>query len=149
MKIIVGPSKQSKYSHHHSASYSAVSHKRLRAKSQIPKIPAHFAHVKAWRASKNKGRHAAGITINSFDVCKKEWIQLGKVQFEVIKQHFGKDGFRNPFKAWSDNILFQNKSWSLKKYQESLKKIVDEWGTDAECQTRSNTLPFKASCIYV
>ena len=39
MKIIVGPSKQSKYSHHHCASYSAVSHKRLRAKSQIPKIP--------------------------------------------------------------------------------------------------------------
>ena len=49
-----------------------------------------------------------------------------KFRFEVTKQHFGEDGFRNTFKALSGNILFQNKSWSLKKYQESSKKVVDE-----------------------
>ena len=41
-------------------------------------------------------------------------MDLVKVQFEVTKQHFGEDGFRNAFKASSGNILFQNKSWSLR-----------------------------------
>ena len=43
------------------------------------------------------------------------------------KQNFG-GGFRRAFKASSDNMLFQN--------HESSKKIVDELGTDVECQTR-------------
>ena len=37
--MIVGSSTQSKYRHHDSASYSTVSHTKVSAKSQIPKIP--------------------------------------------------------------------------------------------------------------
>ena len=71
MKIIVGPSRQSKYSHHHSASYSAVSHKRVRAKSQIPKIMS-ISHMLRLRELQKRQRLAKVVTINSFDVCKKE-----------------------------------------------------------------------------
>ena len=60
----------------------------------------------------------------------------GEVQFEITKQHFGEEGFRRAFKALSDNMLFQNKSWVLKKYHESSKKVLDVLGTDVECQTR-------------
>ena len=77
-----------------------------------------------------------GITIKKFDICKNEWIELNEVQFEVTKQHFVEVGFRREFKVSSDDILFQNKSWVLNMYHESLKKIIDELGTDAECQTR-------------
>ena len=77
-----------------------------------------------------------GITIRKFDVCKNEWIELDQVQFEVTKQHFVEVEFGTKFNVSSDDILFQNKSWVLNKYHESLKKIVDELGTDAEYQTR-------------
>ena len=43
---------------------------------------------------------------------------------------------KRAFIASSDNTLFQNKTWLL-KYHESSKKIVDELGTDGECQTRN------------
>ena len=44
---------------------------------------------------------------------------------EVTKHHFEEGGFRRTYKASSDNILFQNKSWVLKKLE-----------NDAECQMR-------------
>ena len=85
-----------------------------------------------------KERQIESITVERVDVSKKEWIQLGEVQFEVAKQHFGEGGFRRPFKALSGNILYQNKSRVLKKSHESSKKIVDELGADVECQMRKS-----------
>ena len=152
MKLIAGPSKVPKYSRRHSASYSAVSHKRVGANSQTPKSLS-TSHMLKLGELQKKERQTEGITIESFDVSKKEWIQLGEVQFEVTKQHFGEGGFRKAFETSSDNILFQNKSWVLKKYHESSKRIADELGTDAECQTRKtiqmHCLSFKTSGICV
>ena len=74
----------------------------------------YFARVKIWKASKER-ETGRGYAIKSFDISKKEWIQLGEVQFEVMKQDFGKGGFRRASKAPNDNILFQNKSLGTKK----------------------------------
>ena len=134
-----GPSKVPKYRHPHSASHLAVSHKRVGAKSQIPKGLSISHMLKLWELQK-KGRQTEGITIESFDVSKKIWIQLGEVPFEVTKQHFGQGGCKRAFIASSDNTLFQSKTWLL-KYHESSKKIVDELGTDGECQTSSWNMP--------
>ena len=130
-----GPSKVPKYRHPHSASHLAVWHKRVGAKSQIPKSLSISHMLKLWALQK-KGRQTESITIESFDVSKKIWIQLGEVPFEVTKQHFGQGGCKRAFIASSDNTLFQSKTWLL-KYHESSKKIVDELGTDGECQTRN------------
>ena len=67
-----GPSKVPKYSHSKSASYSAVSHKRVGAKSQIPKFLS-ISHILKLRELQKKEKQAEGITIESFDVSKKEW----------------------------------------------------------------------------
>ena len=123
-----GPLKVPKYSHPRSASYSIVSEKRVGAKLQIPKSLSILHLLKLGKLQKKERQ--------SFEVSQKEWIQLGQVQFEVTKQHFGEGGFKRTCKASSGNILFQNKSWVLKKYHESSKKIVDELGADVECQTR-------------
>ena len=130
-----GPLKVPKYSHARSASYSTVSEKRVGAKSQIPRSLSILHLLKLGKVQK-KERLIEGITIENFAVSQKEWIQLDQVPFEVTKQHFGEGGFKRTFKASSGNILFQNKSWVLKKYHESSKKIVDELGVDVECQTR-------------
>ena len=58
---------------------------------------------------------------------------------------------RRAFNSLSNNIVFQNKNWVLKKYHDSWKNIVDELGTDVEWQEKShpNVLLFKASCNYI
>lgn len=80
-------------------------------------------------------RDRQSITLDSFDISKKECIKLDEVQFEVIKQFFG-GVLRRAFNSSSDNIIFQNKSWVLKKYHDSSKNIFDELGTDVECPNR-------------
>ena len=95
----------------------------------------YFAHVETWKASKEREADQV-YHKQSFDVCQKEWIQIGEVQFEVTNQHFAENGFGRAFKDLSDNILFQNKSWFLRKYHESSKRNFDELGTDVDRQTR-------------
>ena len=54
--------------------------------------------------------------------------------------------------TFSDKILFQNKSWKLKKYHKSSKKIVDEnknWRWMSNENGLSNVLPFTTSSICV
>ena len=79
------------------------------AKFQIPKNLS-ISHKSKLGEPQKKERQTHGITIESFDVSKKEWIQLDEVQFQVTKQYFGEGGFRRACKASSVNILFQNKS---------------------------------------
>ena len=54
--------------------------------------------------------------------------------------------------TFGDKILFQNKSWKLKKYHRSWKKIVDEnknWRWMSNENGLSNVLPFTTSSICV
>lgn len=99
-----------------------------------------FLNVCLFRTCKNLTffkikRDRQSITLDSFDISKKECIKLDEVQFEVIKQFFG-GVLRRAFNSSSDNIIFQNKSWVLKKYHDSSKNIFDELGTDVECPNR-------------
>ena len=66
-------SKIPKYSHPHITSSSAASLKRVEAKSQIKSLS--IFHMLWLVEPQKKERQADDITIESFDVCKKEWMQ--------------------------------------------------------------------------
>ena len=57
------------------------------AKSQNPKSLSilHMLILGELKKKKKKNRQTEGITIESFDASKKEWIQLPEVHFEVTK----------------------------------------------------------------
>ena len=68
-----GPSKIPKYSHPHITSNSAASLKRVETKSQIKCLS--IFHMLRLGKPQKKERQADGVTIESFDVSKKEWMQ--------------------------------------------------------------------------
>ena len=74
-----------------------------------------------------KERQTEGITIDSFDVSKKEWIKLEEVQFEVAKQHFVDGVFRRAFKASNDNILFKISVGYRKSIINLQRKLLMSW----------------------
>ena len=80
-------------------------------------------------------RETESITIDSFDVSKKEWIQLGKIQFEVTKQHSGKGGFRKA-KLWVTTFHSKMRVWFWKSIMNLQRKLLRWVGNLCWSQTR-------------
>ncbi|KAJ7349548.1 hypothetical protein OS493_038615 [Desmophyllum pertusum] len=67
------------------------------------------------------------IELFTFDLTDMAWSsQPSTVEFSIVKEPFGKGGFREAFKATSKTPGFQHQQWVVKKYLKSAVDIIEE-----------------------
>ncbi|KAJ7371602.1 hypothetical protein OS493_024278 [Desmophyllum pertusum] len=77
------------------------------------------------------------IELFTFDLTDMAWSsQTSTVEFSIVKEPFGKGGFREAFKATSKTPGFQHQQWVVKKYLKSAVDIIEETKQTIEQHTK-------------
>ena len=81
--------------------------------------------------------NTTAITLHSFNIDVMAWYKVPTtVEFALLQNQLGTGGFRQAFKATTNNTTYSNTAWVVKKYLPETVKIVEETHQTVEAHTR-------------
>uniref|UniRef100_A0A7M5TWE5 Alpha-type protein kinase domain-containing protein n=1 Tax=Clytia hemisphaerica TaxID=252671 RepID=A0A7M5TWE5_9CNID len=80
----------------------------------------------------------ASISVKSFNLVDMKWTSHGSCSFQIDEKILGTGGFRNAYSATSQNGMFKNKTWVLKRYKTEAEQSVAERQQSLEDHTKTS-----------
>ena len=111
-------------------------HENLAGKSE--RYPKRLSVLDMIKLGKVVNQHSTtAITLHSFNIHVMAWSNVPTtVEFALLQNPLGTGGFRQAFKATTNNTTYSNTAWVVKKYLPETVKIVEETHQTVETHTR-------------
>ena len=111
-------------------------HENLAGKSE--RYPKRLSVLDMIKLGKVVNKHSTtAITLHSFNIDVMAWSKLPTtMEFALLQNPLGTGGFRQAFKATTNNTTYSKTAWVVKKYLPETVKIVEETHQTVEAHTR-------------